>query len=658
MATIRTTKRKETLPQESAESQIARIVVDREYKMGLENIKSRVYDFENAIDMLECERTEKNADWMSDIYFPEFVSQMLTQSSFEANQYFQTKDFVEVYLEDDKPENVVKAEADKELINRTLNQRHLNHYQKFIRANIIKNISGEVYLQCGWERRVDVKNMPFTENVEMDVDEYGNPVVDRKIQVPMMQQVTQMRPTPLITIDRFNYDIIDRRNIMFDNSYSYSMQDKKWVIVREEKTLNELKDEAMLKKYINLDKLENFKPSIETESSKETYNKDDQDQKIQLAGDEAIDVIHRYGKFWAVVTARDNDGNPTAITYGLDSFGKPLKDAELVECIISFVITNGMKQLIRFIHTPFIDSSGNPYKPLIRGICYIHPSKDWGMGDGKIARELQIGINDTLNISNDRVMLATLPTLKGRKYALEDNASVYFEPNHVIQLENPDDLVEFKISDNIQGAISQIGMFRQGMSQATSIYPPSMGSVPELASTTATAVAGSEQNQSMRSNYRALTAENTFLNELYWMITQLTWQFATEETAFKLMGDKVYDFDPSADYTYKPLSQSIMPEYSKANQIRELNQMMAVLAPVVQINPKGASLINFIISRIFELYGDEYAKYAKFLLDEKAAVGTQPANSDTGTMPTQNQNATPMTGMEQNTRETMSSGGG
>lgn len=651
---VRTTKKKIYIPQETVESQIAHIVIDDEYAKGKQNIAAKVSELEASIDMLECERTEKNADWMSDIFFPEFTSQMLTQSSIEANQYFQTKDFVEVYLEDESDESIAKAEANKELINRTLNQKHLNHYQKFMRANILKNISGEVYAQCGWERTVDVRPIQVTKNVESQNDEYGNPIIDRTIQRPAMEQITETVPQPVVTIDRFNYEILDSRNIFFDNSYSYNLQDKKWVIVREEKTLDKLKTHAELNKYINLDKLEKsekFKPDSETETSRETYNKDDAEVKSQLKGNELFDVIHRYGKFWAVVKQRDNNGNPIDINIGIDNDGKSLPNAELIECVISFAMAGSTKQLIRFIQTPFIDSHGNPYRPLIRGICYIHPTKDWGLGDGKFSRELQVAINDTMNISNDRVMLATMPTLKGRKYSLEDNPSVYFEPNHVISLENPDDLVEFTISDNIQGALNQYGILKQAMSGVTSIFPPALGSVPELSSTTATAVAGSEQNKSIRSNYRALTFEYTFLNELYWMISQMTWQFAIEETAFKLMGNKVYSFDPSADFTYKPLSQAIIPEYSKTNQIRELNQMMAVLAPSVQMNPKGAMLINFIISRIFELYGDEYSKYAKFLLDENAPVGTQSAGMNK--TPMQNQNMTPMSGMEQTTREAM-----
>ena len=53
------------------------------------------------------------------------------------------------------------------------------------------------------------------------------------------------------------------------------------------------------------------------------------------------------------------------------------------------------------------------------------------------------------------------------------------------------------------------------------------------------------------------------------MIQQMTFLFATEETATKLMGDKARFFNPSLDYTYTPLSQSIEPEASKTIKRRE-----------------------------------------------------------------------------------------
>ena len=635
---------------EEKEVFVVKQVIDDEMEIAKSNNQWKISDMELAIDMLEAERTEKNADWMSDIFLPEFASQMLTQSSIEANQYFQTRDFVEVYIEDEGDEVLTMADANKELINRTLNQTHLHHYQKFMRANINKNIGGEIYAMCGWERRTRQQNVPEV-NVRrsQDIDVYGNPLVNLAMQEPALEQYEEMVEATIMDVDRFNYDVLDSRNVFTDNSYVYSLQEKQWVTIREEKTINELKSEALVKGYINLDKLGEVKPNIETDTSQETYNKDDNETKTQLKGDEKYDIYHRYGKFWAVVKAVDDFGNPTQANIGTDRNGKPMKDAQLIECIISIAISGSSRKMILFRPTPFIDSDGNPYRPLIRGICYIHPTKDHGLGDGKYARELQVAINDTFNISNDRVMLATLPTLKGKKYALEDNSTVYFEPGHTIELEDPNDLVEFVISDNIQGGLAQIAQLKASMSGVTSIFPPDLGGLPEKTSTTATAVAGAEANKSVRANYRSLTFEHTFLNPLYWMITQMTYQFATEETAFKLMGQKALAFDPTKNFTYKPLSQSIETEYSKANQIREINTMMQTLAPTVGINPKAPIVINGLMARVFLLFGDEYADFAKQLLDEDAPVEGQ--NVEQGGQPTQNQTGLPQGVTEQAVRQ-------
>ncbi len=634
---------------ETVENQIAKMVIEQEYNVGRQNMSFKVADLESAIDMLECERTEKNYDWNSDIFWPEFASHMLTQSSMEANQYFQTRDFVEVYIEDGSEKALAGAEANKELINRTLNQRYLHHFHKFMQANLMKNIAGEVYLRCGWERIKVMRDVPVTTQLEGDTDQFGNPIVDRSIQVPQMQSVTKMVPQEKIVRDRFNYEVLDRRNVCFDDSYVYSMQDKKWITIREEKTLDQLRQDQEIEGYINLDKLSKSNNILETDTSRESYNKMDNLQKTPLKGNYPFDVIHRYGKFWAIVGQRDEFGNPTDIQYGVDTNGEPTPDAELVETIMSFALAGSTRQLIRFIPNQLRDASGEIYRPVIRGLCYIHPTKDSGLGDGKACRELQIGINDTINISNDRVMLATLPTIKGKKYAVENNETIYFQPGHTMMLENPDDVTEFQIKDNIQGSLQQLGIYRQGMSGYTSIFPPALGSTPELASTTATAVAGSEQNKSLRSNYRALTSEHTFLNELYWMITQMTWQFATKETAAKLMGNKMYDFDPTLEYMYKPLSQSIENEYSKASKIRELTQLIGFVAPMSQVNPKAAALVNFMLGKIFLLYGDEMQTFRDVLLDENAPVDSSqmPAN---GAMPMQNQSGLPQSGAEQNIR--------
>jgi hypothetical protein len=177
-----------------------------------------------------------------------------------------------------------------------------------------------------------------------------------------------------------------------------------------------------------------------------------------------------------------------------------------------------------------------------------------------------------------------------------------------------------------------------------------MGNLPSESSTTATAIVGAESRTSARSNFSSLTAEHTLWTELYWMILQMTGKFAHPETGKKLMGDKVYDFDPNADYIYKPITQTIETESSKGNKIKMLQSTLGYIAQIP--NPNTPKLINKMLSKMFILLGDEYEDFKGSLLDEQVPI-MQPGGNGQSTpmeMPMSNQNAVPMTSTEQAVR--------
>ena len=379
------------------ESVLAKIVVDGEYQTAKTNQSNDVSDFESYIDMFDAERTEKDYDWMSDIFIPEFPTHMLTQSAIDVSQYFQTRSFVEVYYEDTKPEGMASAESTKELINRTLNRRELYHYQKFVRAKTINHLIGHVDLHCWWEQKLET---------EYDINAFGDIIEETDVPVK----------------DQFNYEVLDPRNVFTDSKYVYSMQQRDWVIIRCERSLNELKAEKDDFAYFNLDLLgkENeVKSDEKTETAMATIESDD---GYKLLPDNKMggkyDILRRYGKFW-VVDDKDWNAKP-----GIDDKGNVLSKAYLAEVVMSFAVSKGKAVLIQFHHTPYLDAYGFSYKPVIRALCYIHPTRDAGVGDGKYSSELQNAINDTFNVGNDRTMLATLPTLKGKKYATEDSDTI------------------------------------------------------------------------------------------------------------------------------------------------------------------------------------------------------------------------------------------
>ena len=611
------------------ESHIAGLI-KKEYDTAKSNQGGDNADFEAVIDLLECKRTEKNYEWLSDVFFPKYPAMVLTESSQWANQYFASRDYVDVYLEGDGPDDQAKCALVKKLLNKVLNRRGLYHYQKYMRARTINSTAGVTYAVCGWDQVLQ-ETVVGTRKVP----DGGSTILPTGIEIPTFRDEDVTEDQPLK--DHFSYDVLDPRNVFTDNTYCYSIQDKEWIILRSEESYETLKMNEKSHGYINLDKVRDIldgKSISETDTSKETYNKEEQKQKVSEPVSRFGDVLTRYGKMWAVVNTRDEYGNPTGVEYGYDDLKERKENAEIVEGISTVFLHGSQSALIRFQAAPFIDSTGNPFRPIIRGLCYIHPTKDVGMSDGKYARESQVALNDTINISNDRVKLATMPVFVGDKYACEDNDDIYIEPEHIIPLEGgPDNMRELEIRSDISGAMQQAQMFISGMQEVMAVFPTTMGDVGQ-ASTTATAVAGADTRSNLRSNYKALTFEYTFLTDLYWMILQTSYRFMHPMTALKLLGKEgVMLYDPSSDYTYQPVSSNIEQEHGKIRKMTILDQMMGRVANIP--NPKTPVLINKLMVKFFDLLGAEYQDIKDSLLDEgpagqQAAIGAVPQDTAAG----------------------------
>lgn len=610
---------------ERTELALCSLILDREVLVAQQNQQQAKDEFEAYVDLFDAERAEKEYEWMSDIFIPEFPTQVLMQTGMAVNTYFAQRDFVEVYAQDASTQALAAADAAKECVNRTLNRRNLYHFLKFCRSDAIKNLQGNVVFHSRWIRE--------TEQVPM-FDENGSEVVDARDGKPAMAE--------RVTRDEFDYEVLDPRNVFTSNEYAYSMQEKRWVVIRYERTLEQLREEAVAGGFFNLDLLEKTKPAGETETSRDTQEKNDPATPFDDMVSDAYDIFLRYGKFWAI------EGKDGKVTPGIDEFGKKKDNAVLIPMRITVARSAGTSVLIGFDRNPYRAAEGQSYIPVIRGLCYVHPTRDRGVGDGKYCRELQVAINDTFNMGNDRTSLATTPTIKVKKYSLEDTDSIFFAPGHPMALESPDDVQEFKISDNIQGSLLQGQMLKQAMSQATSVFPTTLGDVG-AASTTATAIAGADQRTSQRSGYKAMTFEYTGLWELYWMILQMTYQFASPETGKKLMGDKVMDFDPAHEFFYKPVSAAIETEYSRGFKMRTWKELLQIYVQLQ--HPDAIKMVNAITRRIAELMGDEQSNLLEMQMNQSIPItpqnqGTPPGQAGGGGASNQN-------GIAQSRREVM-----
>jgi len=636
------------------ENALASIVIDHEYPAGAKNMEAEIAEYESLVEKVDGNRPDKNYQWQSDITLGYFIAHMLTDASNWAMQYFSSRDFCNVYLEGLEPDDKAKARAVKVLINKSLNMSAVYHFQKYIRARLINWLFGQVYILCYWEKKYRNRKIKQDPKItsKPSLNESGS-VVWNDIEEP--QKDKEIRE---LVYDRFNYEVIDPRCVFTAPGYAYSVQQKPWVIILKETTLQDLQERAEQFGYFNLDRVEDaLKGVAETEVARKTTNKDGDKAHPERTPLKNIDLFQRFGKMWAVVKETDEDGVPTVADPGIDANGNKIQGAEMVECIISFVKVNGISILVRFSPTDYINSRGEAYKPIVRGICYIHPTKDTGLSDGRNLREIDTAIDDTFNVSNDRTMLATMPVMKIRKSAIEDNPTVFIKPDHLIELEDPEsDLKEMKIEDNIQGAMSQLSVLKSTGSELDSIWPTTQGG-PMQGDNTATEIAATESRTNARGGFKSLTWEYTMLAEFYQQIIQQTYRFCDPNTAIRLMSDLATIFDPDGDYTYVPLSQALEAEHSKRQKASALDQMMGRVVGMVQIFPKETALI---VAKILEIQflelGAEFRDISEILTkltNAKPVVEGKGAEQTANASPemTQNQSGLPVSEGEQDARE-------
>lgn len=634
---------------ESIENALADRIVSHEYQTAQTNAESGNADYQSYLDMLSCERTRKNYDWRSDVTTAKFTALHLQSQGLAAVQNFSTRDFVEVYIGDSKA--IPAAKAEKKLVNNIFNQRELFYYQKLLRATSMKDLDGACYLRCWWEQKTE-RGIIGTRTEERDSDEidiHGESLIDRQFQIPAIEFRDVPVEGDIPVIDRFNFDIISRDDIFTSSQYTYSLQEEKWVIIRYNTTITWMEERQVEMGFFNLDVLRSLKIDGRDRGSG-THTSDYGIPKGLESDKNPIKdwlIIERYGDDFAVIT-KDSEGNETGIEPGIDKNGNIVEGAIKLSVISAFAISGGHKVLIRFQQNPYRSARGEAYIPLIRGLCYVHPSKSDGMGDGKCSRELQIAIDDTVNISNDAVMLATMKTFICRKTSIESNDTLFIEPEHIIGLEDPNDLKPLEIQANIGEAMNQASFLGSSMEQVQATDPTSVAPVQS-----ATAEARDEARTTTRNRFKELTFTYTMLSELYWMASQMHYQFATLQTHNEMLGDLAEDYDPSRAYAYKSITSAIETEHGKNAKTKTLLQMLQINAGIE--NPKTPLVINALNLKILGLQGEEYDDIKNILLDENVGGGGEVGSVAGGRtlLPTSNQQGFPQSNLEQSVRESV-----
>lgn len=612
---------------------------EAEFDIDVRNKRRENEEFERNQAMYDLVPDQPEEQWMANTVIPEFWTEVTVQTGLEMKQEFTRRDFVEIYHESKDDKHRLAGEARKELYNRVLNKRHLHYFQKRAKASGLKNIHGNVYGRAKWERKTIA-----TTKMEREIIPLPNPIPGGQQEVVVEMEVPG---EDQVIFDRFNLDILDPRNVFESPESAFTMTDKQRVSVQFNTNIGEMRDDEELMGYFNLDKVEEALKGMEGgKTDVETgTEQDDKPDEYVFTALKTFKGVEIHLDAWVI---SDGEG----IKPGIDIKGIPLKNAVLEKIIKAFVVVNEKKILVRYQRYPFRTPIGDPYNPIFKGKCYIHPIKDDGIGDGKASYSLEMARNGMFNLGQNRVLIATLPALKaGTNSAQEFRKTWNFEPNAIFEAFDINDIGEFKISDDITGVGNIINILDTSQRASSASFPTVGGDLP-LASQTASASVISENRSDTRSFYKGMTFNFTFNEELYDRIGWMYWQFALPETAEKDIGkDKIFDYNPFLDHTYKTVTASLETESSTAAKIAILDNMFLQNQQIP--NKNTLRLLNAINIRKWELLGDEYEALADMLFDEEeefvpsGGQGSLPAPAGGGAS---NQTGTPISPQEAGAR--------
>ena len=588
-----------------------------EFTVASSNMKSYEEDFKTFYNMLRSIRDEKQNDWESDIALPEFISRIMTQVGLFVGRYFSSRDFVESDLDSDDPVDVAEAKSAKRLLNTLLNDKDTHYYQKVVRLLMFTFPFGYGIIKGGYSQKTEQRISGYETESEYVQDEFGNYLADdgfeytdSTTQKPMMDNQQVPVYEQHIVEDHPVFDVYPIQNTYMSPEYTYTLQDKDWIIFEKETTLDSLKESQETTGYFNLHLVEDIDSDTKAHGKK-TYNYDDDTEEVEEPILKRLVELERQGKWPLVVKERNEKGIPIDWEPGFDKDGKIKDKAEYVECIITTVKSvrsTSLELMIRFQPSPFTR------RPAVRFLCYVDPIKDSGFGDGEMNRELAKAVNDNYNLMNYRTKLAITPAFKYKRFSgIEEK--VKFGPEKGIAVENMDDFQEFIISDNIAGGIHHHQLLTSRMDYSMATSPQTMGQSGDRKETaTQASIVGERAN--IRIGMKSMNLEFIGFTELYDMLLNLCNDFMLPETLEKLIGKDAFAYNPQRKDKFKPVSQALETEESKQFKIKMCDQLAGRIVAIP--NPKTPMVINYILGQVLELMGGSFKHFKKFMFEEDA----------------------------------------
>ncbi len=632
---------------------------NNELAIAEQNHDKTVERFMEYYDMIHCKHTKQyEREWESDIYMPEFVSRILMQIGNFVSQYFSSEDFVTTKESSEDPQNIAEAKAARNLLNKLLNKPENHYYHKIVRLLMFVFPGGYGIIKGGYQQETREVVSHYKTKSELKADEFGQYLADDGLpyedpfrQKPAYETIEEPVFDTQVLYDGPTFDVYPIQNVLMSPEYTYSIQDKEFVIFYTETDLYSVQKDKPRMGYFNLGLLEEELRGTESqETGKTTWNRDGETEPNTSRYNPKVFLWEVWEKYPV------KDGKP-----GIDRNGDMLDGAELKECILTYAAKDGIqtasKTLIRFQESP------HSKRPMCRFSCYIDAHEDNGFGDGELIRELQIAANDSYNLMNHRTKMAISPAFKARRFAGIDK-HIRLSSEEAVLVENMDDLQEIKIEDNINGGIILNQMLSMRMDGAMASSPIVMGQSPDRRETATTATI-QDQRASIRIGMKSMNLEFIGFTEFYGMLLSLCNDFMLPQTLEELLGEEAVYYNPKRKVKFRPVSQALESDEMKQFKVKMWSQILQIVGQLQ--NPKTPMVVNYIIGQILELWGGDFKQFKKFMFEEDPQVMLlyQLATGSKGGPPTQmpgpagpgggpqNQHGMPQRGPEQMQRGVM-----
>ena len=127
--------------------------LDDEYIAAKNNMSDLFNEADDYYDMIHCVRDQTQFDDEPNIYLPEYLSRLLAEQGNFCAQYFGSRDYVDIYMESDDPQDVAESKATKKLLNMLLNDTDMHYYHKLNRLKMAVSPKGYGVIK-GYYRQV------------------------------------------------------------------------------------------------------------------------------------------------------------------------------------------------------------------------------------------------------------------------------------------------------------------------------------------------------------------------------------------------------------------------------------------------------------------------------------------------------------------------